>query len=32
MDEEQLSEITLAMNHLGSCFGKGYYCVAMPIV
>ena len=24
MDEEQLSETTLVMNYLGSCFSQGY--------
>ena len=32
MDEEKLSEIKLVMDHLGSCLGQGYCCVAMPIV
>ena len=31
MDEKQLSA-KLAMDHLGSCFGQGYRCIAMPIV
>ena len=32
VDEDQLSETRLVVDHLGSCFGQGYCCVAMPIV
>ena len=32
MDEEQLFETDLAMEHLGSCFSQGYCGIAMSFV
>ena len=31
MDENQLSEAKLAMNHLGSWFSQGYCCIAISV-